>query len=295
MANGYSEEVWESIRKVWETSPKNVSWRMVLEQVSALLNCDVPSIVSATKRCEREKWKKVAQKAVKKGLNQGLKNLENLNENLNPKIPRKTVVSTHVLNSAIESLNSDEHTLETGVACIDQITSKTASNIERLVGRIRQSLNQRDAVSNRLRAERLSLIDEYFDIDWKLASDEQKMEFAAKKSFLSGIQFDAEMDSKTSERDMKMFIIAYGLDPDDFKDREQEKAQRSAKMDELDERLLIVKKQMALDHKAVLMRDVSLIEAGDMPDSETSLLDEEELIVDLDQVGDDDSYRGEDE
>lgn len=65
----YSDEVWDSIKLIWEGTPK-ISWAEVLRQVEDALRCEVPSQQACINRKEKEQWKK---SRLKKDLKSDLK------------------------------------------------------------------------------------------------------------------------------------------------------------------------------------------------------------------------------
>ena len=65
MAIGYDEKVWRMIRELWEVSPKSASVQSILNQVSDLLCCDVPSAPTVHVKMKKEQWRKLSQKELR--------------------------------------------------------------------------------------------------------------------------------------------------------------------------------------------------------------------------------------
>ena len=291
MANEYAPEVWKAIHDIWSVSPKNVGWRIILENVKELLNCDVPSISVCARRCDKEMWKKNIKKVVKKGVKTTSKNIEILNKVLTSENPKKTMTSDEILSVEITRLkggeNNSENTIETGVACIDRIVSQSESNTEKLVSQMRQQAANGFVMNSRFQTALSDLFDDFCDTDWSKAEEAQRLAFASRKAFIESVMYTLETASKSSERYIKMIAILHGLDPDDFKDRAQEQAKRSAQMDKMDDRLIEIKRQMALDKEKVFMRDVAAMEVGEYTEEEEKVLAEiaaEEEISEEDQL-----------
>lgn len=64
MAQGYSDEVWKSLKLLWESSGK-ITWQELVDTVKATLNCDVPSGSVVRRRAIAEGWKKNVKNTVK--------------------------------------------------------------------------------------------------------------------------------------------------------------------------------------------------------------------------------------
>jgi hypothetical protein len=90
---GYSDDVWRAIRLLWEASPPGVSWRVVLEQVSATLNCEVPSIPTVSMRCKSDGWKKSLKKSLKNGAKNSAKNMQDFSPTADIENEIKPVIS----------------------------------------------------------------------------------------------------------------------------------------------------------------------------------------------------------
>ncbi|EYS48571.1 hypothetical protein K004_4055, partial [Acinetobacter baumannii 16553_8] len=77
----YSEEIWNRLKEVYESSPK-ITWQALVDQVGEELGCEMPSPSVVRRKALAEKWKKKAKSLVKKTaqeLNKEIKKLTKKN------------------------------------------------------------------------------------------------------------------------------------------------------------------------------------------------------------------------
>ena len=270
---GYSDDVWRAIRLLWEASPPGVSWRVVLEQVSATLNCEVPSIPTVSMRCKSDGWKKSLKKSLKKGAKNSAKNMQDFSPTADIENEIKTVISDDNFsgeNGEILGLKNPkkvrgELVASEGMERIEKAASKAVSGTEQLVEKLRASQIGMFNVN-------VMCITQLQDFLKKVLDAETLEDLELLKAQMSMIAGAAEMGetlSKTQERVLKGLIGLHGLNPDDFKDRVEAQQMQNKIMLELDAKMDQVKRDM-LDQKAkVLNRDIAAIEAGVLtPDEE---------------------------
>ena len=270
---GYSDDVWKAIRLLWEASPPTVSWRVILEQVSTALHCEVPSIAAASTRCKAEFWLKEVKKGVKKGVKNSVKNMNNFNPEKEIENQIKTVIYGETLNPEkedsveVKSVKKvrGELVASEGMELIEKAAAKAVSGTEQLVEKLRESQVGMFNVN-------VMCITQLQDFLNKVLSAETLPDLEFLKAQMSVIAGAAEMGetlSRTQERVLKGLIGLHGLNPDDFKDRVEAQQMQNKIMLELDSKMEQVKRDM-LDQKAkVLNRDIAAIEAGVLtPDEE---------------------------
>ncbi|MFW2716973.1 hypothetical protein, partial [Acinetobacter baumannii] len=77
----YSEEIWNRLKEVYESSPK-ITWQALVDHVGEELGCEMPSPSVVRRKALAEKWKKKAKSLVKKTaqeLNKEIKKLTKKN------------------------------------------------------------------------------------------------------------------------------------------------------------------------------------------------------------------------
>lgn len=270
---GYSDDVWKAIRLLWEASPPTVSWRVILEQVSTALHCEVPSIAAASTRCKSETWLKSVKKGVKKGVKNSVKNMNNFNPEKEIENQIKTVIYGETLNPEKED--------SVGVKSVKKVRGELVASegMERIEKAAAKAIIGTEQLVEKLRASQVGMfnvnvmcITQLQDFLKKVLDAETLEDLELLKAQMSMIAGAAEMGetlSRTQERVLKGLIGLHGLNPDDFKDRVEAQQMQNKIMQELDAKMERVKRDM-LDQKAkVLQRDIAAIEAGVLtPDEE---------------------------
>ena len=61
----YSQEIWDRLKLVYESSPK-ITWQKLVDQVAEEMGCDMPSPSVVRRKAITEKWKKCTKNLVKK-------------------------------------------------------------------------------------------------------------------------------------------------------------------------------------------------------------------------------------
>jgi hypothetical protein len=272
MAIGYDAKVWKSIKELWEVSPKTTGLRSILEQVSSMLDCEVPRYQTVSTRMKEENWKKLTKIELKK---RAAKSDETTTENqqfFSSKIELKKEIKTvgcedshssekkakkKAERAAKKPMNLDVIDLPPSVEILVKSTANKKAN---MIGALRaQALNVFNITNICVQGladfiTELELIDpetceeaEINALDWKLRAFERAANIL-------------ESLSRTNEKNIKMHIGLYGYTGDDFVDRAEIEAEKAEVMKDLDV-LLEEKKQLMAEQQALAFsRDLSAIE-----------------------------------
>lgn len=268
MAIGYDEKVWRMIRELWEVSPKSTSVQSILNQVSDLLCCDVPSAPTVHVKMKKEQWRKLSQKELRERAKMPTNKSANKGTNISRKKDEKNIDKSSGNADLISSSDfskkgankSVENDLESLPPSIEILVRGTASKKANMIGALRaQALNVFNITNICVQGladfiTELELIDpetceeaEISALDWKLRSFERAANIL-------------ESLSRTNEKNIKMHIGLYGYTGDDFVDRAEIEAEKAEIMKDLDV-LLEEKKQLMAEQQALAFsRDLSAIE-----------------------------------
>lgn len=268
MAIGYDEKVWRMIRELWEVSPKSTSVQSILNQVSDLLCCDVPSAPTVHVKMKKEQWRKLSQKELRERAKMPTNKSANKGTNISRKKDEKNIDKSSGNADLISSSEfskkgankSVENDFEPLPPSIEILVRGTASKKANMIGALRaQALNVFNITNICVQGlsdfiTELELIDpETCDeeainaLDWKLRAFERAANIL-------------ESLSRTSEKNIKMHIGLYGYTGDDFVDRAEIEAEKAEIMKDLDV-LLEEKKQLMAEQQALAFsRDLSAIE-----------------------------------
>ena len=283
---GYSSDVWKAIRLLWEASPPTVSWRVILEQVSRALNCEVPGIPTVSTKCTAEMWAKSSKKVPKKSAKNSAKNMQSFRTSDDIENEIKTVISSEDFQDQDKDFSHQKNAKKVrgelvaseGMERIEKAAAKAISGTEQLVEKLRESQVGMFNVN-------VMCITQLQDFLKKVLDAETLEDLELLKAQMSMIAGAAEMGetlSRTQERVLKGLIGLHGLNPDDFKDRVEAQQMQNKIMLELDAKMEQVKRDM-LDQKAkVLNRDIAAIEAGVLTP------DEEQIVGNMDSNDHDD-------
>ena len=268
MAIGYDEKVWRMIRELWEVSPKSASVQSILNQVSDLLSCDVPSAPTVHVKMKKEQWRKLSQKELRERAKMPTNKSANKGTNISRKKDEKNIDKSSSNADLISSSEfskkgankSVENDLDSLPPSIEILVRGTASKKANMIGALRaQALNVFNITNICVQGladfiTELELIDpetceeaEISALDWKLRSFERAANIL-------------ESLSRTNEKNIKMHIGLYGYTGDDFVDRAEIEAEKAEIMKDLDV-LLEEKKQLMAEQQALAFsRDLSAIE-----------------------------------
>ncbi len=268
MAIGYDEKVWRMIRELWEVSPKSTSVQSILNQVSDLLCCDVPSAPTVHVKMKKEQWRKLSQKELRERAKMPTNKSANKGTNISRKKDEKNIDKSSgnadLISSSDFSKKGANKSVENDVdllpPSVEILVRGTASKKANMIGALRaQALNVFNITNICVQGladfiTELELIDpetceeaEISALDWKMRAFERSANIL-------------ESLSRTNEKNIKMHIGLYGYTGDDFVDRAEIEAEKAEIMKDLDV-LLEEKKQLMAEQQALAFsRDLSAIE-----------------------------------
>ncbi|EXD97001.1 hypothetical protein J490_1050 [Acinetobacter baumannii 942194] len=88
----YSEEIWNRLKEVYESSPK-ITWQALVDQVGEELGCEMPSPSVVRRKALAEKWKKKAKSLVKKTAQELNKDIKKLTKKIMVKKIHKILIN----------------------------------------------------------------------------------------------------------------------------------------------------------------------------------------------------------
>lgn len=268
----YSQEIWDRLKEVYESSPK-ITWQKLVDQVAEELGCDMPSPSVVRRKAIAEKWKKCTKNLVKK--------------------------SARELNSEIKKLTSkktsqdDSQSTENKGDSSSQNNVKNSSNIAEIWGQKSNPENDfSKADFNRLTSAQIIKHNRYRlanlgelagdtitsvihirDEVLKLDVSNLDPEDTAAIKIINGLKFKMGLISQIVDLNVKQSItlaniakseaLFWGFEMEELKDQSEVQSKRSAVIADSEEKLRIAKEKMASDKKAAFARKVAMIEAGD--------------------------------
>ncbi|NNP70425.1 hypothetical protein [Acinetobacter sp. Ac_5812] len=262
----YSQEIWDRLKAVYESSPK-ITWQKLVDQVGEELGCEMPSPSVVRRKAIAEKWKKCTKNLVKKNakqINDEIKKLTSkmtsqnetqTNENKEESCSKKTVKKPSKV-----STYDDEFARNAQRSKVADTNKLTATRIIR---------------ENRLRSVKLaSLIDSSLDSLLSVRKDFQELDLkTATEDDIGMIKFKMAVTSQFIEQNVKQSIsvaniakidaMFWGLTEEDLKDQSEVQSKRSAVIAGAEEKLKLAKEKMAEEKKAAFARKLAMIEAGD--------------------------------
>ncbi|HAV5583218.1 TPA: hypothetical protein JI121_02385 [Acinetobacter baumannii] len=265
----YSEEIWNRLKEVYESSPK-VTWQGLVDQVGEELGCEMPSPSVVRRKAIAEKWKKKAKSLVKKTareLNKEIKKLTNKNNGQDESQDSENKEKSN-------SQNSDKKT--SNIAEFNSQNSKNNGQNNGGSSSINENYLKSALVvkNNRVRAHKLGgLIDDTIDSvihvrDEILRLNNPTDEELALVKFKMGIIcqiVDLNVKQSISVSNIaKVEAQFWGLDVDDLKDQSEVQARRSSVISGAEERMAIAKANMKKKKEEAFMRKLALVEAGEV-------------------------------
>ncbi|WPE82779.1 hypothetical protein SB581_07360 [Acinetobacter baumannii] len=269
----YSQEIWDRLKAVYESSPK-ITWQKLVDQVGEELGCEMPSPSVVRRKAIAEKWKKCTKNLVKKTARE-----------LNTEIKKLTRKKT-----SQESSQSTENKGDSS----SQNNVKNPSNIAEIWGQKSKPENDfSKADFNRLTSAQIikqnryrlanlgelagdtitSVIhirDEVLKLDVSNLDPEDKEAI----NIINGLKFKMGLISQIVDLNVKQSItlaniakseaLFWGFELEELKDQAEVQSKRSAVIAGAEEKLRLAKEKMAADKKAAFARKVAMIEAGDI-------------------------------
>jgi len=257
----YSEEIWNRLKEVYESSPK-ITWQGLVDQVGEELCCEMPSPSVVRRKALAEKWKKKAKSLVKKTAQELNKEIKKLTKKNNGQEDTQDTENTKKSNSQ----NSVKKTSN-----IAEFNSQNSKNSGHNNGG-RTTVNENYLKSalvvknNRIRAHKLGelitdTIDSVIHIrDEVLNLNNPTEDELALVKFKMGL-ISQGISISNIARTEAMF---WGLDVDDLKDQSEVQARRSSVISGAEERMAIAKANMKRKKEEAFMRKLALIEAGEV-------------------------------
>ena len=241
MAAGYDAKVWTAIRELWQVSDS--SWQTILDQVSDLLACEVPSISAVAKRSKVEKWKKLPKKGLKKGVEKELKDSENFNPPDDEEKAIKTVASDENFNTEKTENSTPEDVKKVTGELVNFVPPKHARKIiseqenksDDLVKRLRKQTENSIEIDGRCIEGLANLLDEVEALA-SYPDDEKAQAIVGQMVMYERIIFMANKVAVSRNYSVEHAMRLYGLETQELRDAKQALAQRT-KVTELSDEL----------------------------------------------------------
>ncbi|EPK8853156.1 hypothetical protein JX825_000485 [Acinetobacter baumannii] len=272
----YSEEIWNRLKEVYESSPK-ITWQALVDQVGEELGCEMPSPSVVHRKALAEKWKKKAKSLVKKTAQELNKEIKKLTKKNNGQEDTQTTD---------KSEKSDSQNSVKKTSNIAEFNSQNSKNNGHNNGG-RSTVNENYLKSalvvknNRIRAHKLGeLITDTIDSVIHIRDEVLNLNNPTEDE-LALVKFKMGLISQVVDLNVKQSIsisniarteaMFWGLDVDDLKDQSEVQARRSSVISGAEERMAIAKANMKKKKEEAFMRKLALIEAGEVePEDEKS-------------------------
>ncbi|HCJ6410642.1 TPA: hypothetical protein NU643_003288 [Acinetobacter baumannii] len=265
----YSEEIWNRLKEVYESSPK-ITWQALVDQVGEELGCEMPSPSVVRRKALAEKWKKKAKSLVKK-------TAQELNKEIK-KLTKKNNGQEDTQNTD-KSEKSDSQNSVKKTSNIAEFNSQNYKNNGNNNGG-RSTVNENYLKSalvvknNRIRAHKLGeLITDTIDSVIHIRDEVLNLNNPTEDE-LALVKFKMGLISQVVDLNVKQSIsisniarteaMFWGLDVDDLKDQSEVQARRSSVISGAEERMAIAKANMKKKKEEAFMRKLALIEAGEV-------------------------------
>lgn len=269
----YSEEIWNRLKEVYESSPK-ITWQALVDQVGEELGCEMPSPSVVRRKALAEKWKKKAKSLVKKTAQELNKEIKKLTKKNNGQENTQTTD---------KSENSDSQNSVKKTSNIAEFNSQNSKNNGHNNGG-RSTVNENYLKSalvvknNRIRAHKLGeLITDTIDSVIHIRDEVLNLNNPTEDE-LALVKFKMGLISQVVDLNVKQSIsisniarteaMFWGLDVDDLKDQSEVQARRSSVISGAEERMAIAKANMKKKKEEAFKRKLALIEAGEVDTEE---------------------------
>ncbi|HGX3411702.1 hypothetical protein A1D06_04410 [Acinetobacter baumannii] len=265
----YSEEIWNRLKEVYESSPK-ITWQALVDQVGEELGCEMPSPSVVRRKALAEKWKKKAKSLVKKTAQELNKEIKKLTKKNNGQENTQTTD---------KSEKSDSQNSVKKTSNIAEFNSQNSKNNGHNNGG-RSTVNENYLKSalvvknNRIRAHKLGeLITDTIDSVIHIRDEVLNLNNPTEDE-LALVKFKMGLISQVVDLNVKQSIsisniarteaMFWGLDVDDLKDQSEVQARRSSVISGAEERMAIAKANMKKKKEEAFMRKLALVEAGEI-------------------------------
>ncbi|PUV07098.1 hypothetical protein DCD77_00650 [Acinetobacter baumannii] len=269
----YSEEIWNRLKEVYESSPK-ITWQALVDHVGEELGCEMPSPSVVRRKALAEKWKKKAKSLVKKTAQELNKEIKKLTKKNNG---QENTQSTD------KSEKSDSQNSVKKTSNIAEFNSQNSKNNGHNNGG-RSTVNENYLKSalvvknNRIRAHKLGeLITDTIDSVIHIRDEVLNLNNPTEDE-LALVKFKMGLISQVVDLNVKQSIsisniarteaMFWGLDVDDLKDQSEVQARRSSVISGAEERMAIAKANMKKKKEEAFKRKLALIEAGEVDTEE---------------------------
>ncbi|EML4809387.1 MULTISPECIES: hypothetical protein [Acinetobacter calcoaceticus/baumannii complex] len=272
----YSEEIWNRLKEVYESSPK-ITWQALVDQVGEELGCEMPSPSVVRRKALAEKWKKKAKSLVKKTAQELNKEIKKLTKKNNGQEDTQNTDKSE----KSDSQNSVKKT--SNIAEFNSQNSKNNGNNNGGRSTVNENYLKSALVvkNNRIRAHKLGeLITDTIDSVIHIRDEVLNLNNPTEDE-LALVKFKMGLISQVVDLNVKQSIsisniarteaMFWGLDVDDLKDQSEVQARRSSVISGAEERMAIAKANMKKKKEEAFMRKLALIEAGEVePEDEKS-------------------------
>ncbi|WP_119027399.1 hypothetical protein [Acinetobacter baumannii] len=269
----YSEEIWNRLKEVYESSPK-ITWQALVDHVGEELGCEMPSPSVVRRKALAEKWKKKAKSLVKKTAQELNKEIKKLTKKNNGQENTQTTD---------KSEKSDSQNSVKKTSNIAEFNSQNSKNNGHNNGG-RSTVNENYLKSalvvknNRIRAHKLGeLITDTIDSVIHIRDEVLNLNNPTEDE-LALVKFKMGLISQVVDLNVKQSIsisniarteaMFWGLDVDDLKDQSEVQARRSSVISGAEERMAIAKANMKKKKEEAFKRKLALIEAGEVDTEE---------------------------
>ncbi|AEP05401.1 hypothetical protein J7S89_01155 [Acinetobacter baumannii] len=271
----YSEEIWNRLKEVYESSPK-ITWQALVDQVGEELGCEMPSPSVVRRKALAEKWKKKAKSLVKKTAQELNKEIKKLTKKNNGQEDTQNTDKSE----KSDSQNSVKKT--SNIAEFNSQNSKNNGNNNGGRSTVNENYLKSALVvkNNRIRAHKLGeLITDTIDSVIHIRDEVLNLNNPTEDE-LALVKFKMGLISQVVDLNVKQSIsisniarteaMFWGLDVDDLKDQSEVQARRSSVISGAEERMAIAKANMKKKKEEAFMRKLALIEAGEVEPEDSS-------------------------
>ncbi|EMN9955040.1 TPA: hypothetical protein JIF17_000832 [Acinetobacter baumannii] len=271
----YSEEIWNRLKEVYESSPK-ITWQALVDQVGEELGCEMPSPSVVRRKALAEKWKKKAKSLVKKTAQELNKEIKKLTKKNNGQEDTQNTDKSE----KSDSQNSVKKT--SNIAEFNSQNSKNNGNNNGGRSTVNENYLKSALVvkNNRIRAHKLGeLITVTIDSVIHIRDEVLNLNNPTEDE-LALVKFKMGLISQVVDLNVKQSIsisniarteaMFWGLDVDDLKDQSEVQARRSSVISGAEERMAIAKANMKKKKEEAFMRKLALIEAGEVEPEDSS-------------------------